>query len=50
MDDMIITGATDEEHLQNLSFVLQRPEQHGLRANFEKCEFLGTKSVTVDML
>ena len=40
---MIITGATDEEHLQNLSLVLQRLEQHGLRANLEKCEFFKDK-------
>ena len=43
LDDMIIKGATDEEHLQNLSLVLQRIEQHGLRANLEKCEFFRDK-------
>lgn len=36
---MIITGSTDEEHLHNLSLVLQRLEQYGLRANLDKCEF-----------
>eukprot|EP00105_Crassostrea_gigas_P033303 XP_011456634.2 PREDICTED: uncharacterized protein K02A2.6 [Crassostrea gigas] len=39
LDDMIITGSTDEEHLQNLSLVLQRLEQYGLRANLDKCQF-----------
>lgn len=39
LDDMIITGLTDEEHLHNLSLVLQRLEQYGLRANLDKCEF-----------
>jgi hypothetical protein len=39
LDNMIITGSTDEEHLQNLSLVLERLEQHGLRANLKKCEF-----------
>ncbi|XP_061191742.1 uncharacterized protein K02A2.6-like [Saccostrea echinata] len=37
LDDMIITGSTDEEHLQNLS--IERLEQQRLRANLEKCEF-----------
>ena len=50
LDNMIITRSTDEEHLQNLSLVLQRLEQHDLRANLDKCDFLGTKSFTVDML
>ena len=36
---MIITGSIDEEHLQNLSLVLQRLEQQGLRAHLENCEF-----------
>ena len=39
LDDMIITGRTDEEHLQNLKMVLQRLQDAGLKANREKCEF-----------
>lgn len=39
LDDMIITGQTDEEHLANLESVLSRLEEHGLRANPQKCEF-----------
>ena len=39
LDDMIISGATDQEHLDNLEEVLSRLSQHGLRANSSKCEF-----------
>ena len=33
LDDLIITGKNDAEHLQNLERVLQRLEQYGLRVN-----------------
>lgn len=36
---MIVTGATDEEHLANLEAVLQRLDRFGLRVNKVKCEF-----------
>ncbi|CAC5399296.1 unnamed protein product [Mytilus coruscus] len=39
LDDMIITGSTDEEHLNNLESVLKRLNQYGLKANIDKCEF-----------
>ncbi|XP_048775178.2 uncharacterized protein K02A2.6-like [Ostrea edulis] len=39
LDDMVITGKTDEEHLQNLEKVLQRLSEYGLRENLNKCEF-----------
>ena len=39
LDDMIITGKNDEEHLANLEEVLRRLQVHGLRANKAKCEF-----------
>ena len=39
LDDMIISGKTDNEHLANLGAVLERLERFGLRANLEKCEF-----------
>ena len=39
LDDMIITGKTDTEHLEHLEAVLQRLDQYGLRVNSEKCEF-----------
>ena len=39
LDDMIITGKNDKEHLANLEEVLRRLQVHGLRANKAKCEF-----------
>ena len=39
LDDMIISGATDQEHLDNLEEVLSRLSQHRLRANSSKCKF-----------
>ena len=39
LDDMIITGKTDEEHLENLEKLLKRLQDAGLKANKEKCEF-----------
>ena len=44
LDDILVTGSTDEEHLQNLAEVLKRIQQAGLRLKKEKCEFLA-KSV-----
>ena len=43
LDDMIITGKNDEEHLANLEEVLCRLQVHGLRANKAKCEFFKEK-------
>ena len=40
MDDIELTGATVEEHLDRLDLVLQRLEEHGLRLQKSKCEFL----------
>ncbi|XP_055351901.1 uncharacterized protein K02A2.6-like [Paramacrobiotus metropolitanus] len=40
LDDIIVTGATDEEHLRNLERVLQRLEEHELRLKRSKCQFL----------
>ena len=40
MDDIELTGATAEEHLDRLDQVLQRLEEHGLRLQKSKCEFL----------
>ena len=39
LDDMIVTGHNESEHLKNLENVLQRLQKFGLRANLEKCEF-----------
>ncbi|KFD60572.1 hypothetical protein M514_27238, partial [Trichuris suis] len=40
LDDIIITGRTDEEHMKNLDTVLQRLTEHGFRIRKEKCQFL----------
>ena len=40
IDDILVTGANDAEHLQNLGEVLQQLEQHSLRTKKPKCEFL----------
>ena len=40
LDDIIVTGRTREEHLKALDKVLGRQEEHGLKANREKCKFL----------
>jgi hypothetical protein len=37
----MITGATEEEHLQRLEEVLYRLEQHGIRVKLSKCKFMG---------
>ena len=39
LDDMIITGSSNREHLKNLEAVLQRLAEFGLRANMAKCVF-----------
>ena len=40
LDDMINTGKSDDEHLENLENVFQRLQYNGLRANIEKCSCL----------
>lgn len=40
LDDILVTGATEEEHLQNLDAVLTRLEKAGIRLKRNKCEFL----------
>lgn len=44
LDDILVTGKNESEHLSNLSQVLLRLEQAGLRAHKSKCKFLA-KSV-----
>ena len=39
LDDMIVTGATEAEHLTNLKAVLDRLQAYGLKLNKRKCEF-----------
>jgi hypothetical protein len=40
MDDILITGANDFDHLSNLKTVLQRLSSFGLKANKEKSRFM----------
>ena len=40
LDDILITGTSDEEHLMNLSEALQRLQNHGVRLKLEKCRFM----------
>ena len=40
LDDILITGRTDEEHLAALQTVLARLEQAGLRLQRKKCNFI----------
>ena len=43
LDDMIISGKTEQDHLNNLEMVLSRLHKHELRANSSKCEFFQDK-------
>ena len=45
LDDILITGATTEEHLYNLNLVLERLAAANLRVNREKCFFLQPRLV-----
>ena len=40
LDDILITGKTEKEHLENLEKVLKRLSEAGLRLKREKCVFL----------
>ena len=40
IDDILITGATEDEHLKTLSLVLERLERAGFRARKAKCSFM----------
>ena len=49
IDDILVTGVSEEEHLDNLEEVLKRFQHHGVHVKAEKCafcqdtvEFLGT--------
>lgn len=45
LDDVLVTGRTDKEHLENLSRVFDVLEKAGLRLNRKKCQFF-KKEVT----
>ena len=40
IDDILVTGSTDAEHLENLEKVLQRLQKHGIRMKKAKYRFL----------
>ncbi|XP_061584204.1 LOW QUALITY PROTEIN: uncharacterized protein K02A2.6-like [Cololabis saira] len=40
LDDILLSGPTETEHLKTLEEVLQRIEDHGLRLKRQKCSFL----------
>ena len=40
LDDIIITGKSDEEHLKTLETVLQRLQDYNVRVNRDKCSFV----------
>ena len=44
LDDILITGATDQEHIHNVEEVLKRLQDHGIKLQNSKCTFLA-KSV-----
>jgi hypothetical protein len=39
-DDIIVTGKTKQEHLQNLKSVFERAKEFGLKFKLKKCKFL----------
>ena len=39
LDDLLVSGATAKDHLQNLQALLQRLQDKGLRCNLKKCCF-----------
>ena len=39
IDDILITGRTEAEHLANLEAVLQKLQEYGLRLKLRKCKF-----------
>ena len=39
LDDILVTGKTDEDHLRILEMVLQRLQEHGVRLRQDKCRF-----------
>ena len=40
LDDLLVTGTSDQEHLQNLQQVLSRLKEQGIKLKKEKCAFL----------
>ena len=47
IDDILVTGSNESEHLRNLEQVFNRLKEHGIRLRKDKCVFL---SHSVDSL
>ena len=39
LDDILVTGSTEQEHNNNLEEVLRRLQEHGIRLRQDKCQF-----------
>ena len=39
LDDILVTGTTEQEHLENLDAVLSRLGSAGMRLKYDKCAF-----------
>ena len=40
LDDVLVTGRTNKEHIKSLELVLKRMEEAGLFLKKEKCSFM----------
>ena len=40
IDDILVTGKTEADHLRNLEAILKRLQDHGVHLKKEKCSFL----------
>jgi len=45
LDDIIVTGVDDEDHLNNLREVFKRLLDAGFKLNVNKCRFFQKKSI-----
>jgi len=45
MDDLLVGGANNDEHLRNLEAVFQQFQKYGLRVKLPKCVFMATSVV-----
>ena len=43
LDDILVTGKSEADHLQNLEEVLRCLQEHGIKLTKEKCQFLQAK-------
>ena len=40
LDDILVSGANEVEHIQNLEVVLQRLQSRGIKVRLDKCRFM----------